>query len=529
MTFGQAIRGIFAKSNGYAAVRERNNGRNPVGIERKTEDEMLKGRKRTQLIATHREAFRNTTFSPATALQLQINVVGTTGGKLTVIGKDGGIDEQATKAFRHWAKHAEFTRGTSLNELLRMLLTQLTHIGGDFIAVLDCGELTHADDPSLRVKIFEPDQIRNIKDGLFKRLYPNGEYTQIGGLVRDKFDRIVSAFVGNSRDNDEFGEGEFIQLKPLTRAGDFSDSNWIHIGVFDRPNQGRGISPLAHIANNLDDLAAIQASEIQAAKINSGLGLILTDTETDVASAEDTRAWDNGGNDSGFDGVGGADNGNGGDDEAYEAELEAAENAALKQASNNLREGQSAIVKLGANRKLESFKIDRPNLNVIEMYDRIGDVSGSVLGLSPMFSRLKVQGSYSGARTEMVLARPVFEMWQKLLERNFLDWLAVRVLNALGFDSRDLEDRLLWSWAKREEVDEGANETATQKKFLNGEINLIDIHGADTEQFLDRRAAEERMCKERGLIPPWGVSVAGAQLQTPDATNEGKEDIDGED
>ena len=178
---GATVGRIFAKKPGYSLTR---GGRsNPVTPETKTEDAMMAGRKRLEVIATNRDDGRNSTFSPATSLQLRNNVVGTVGGRLTVVKADGSINVDATNAFRKWAKHAEFTRGISLNELLGQMLHQLTHLGGDFIAVLDRGELTHADAPTNRIKIFEPDQIRNIEDGEFARSF-GSSYTQTDGIVR---------------------------------------------------------------------------------------------------------------------------------------------------------------------------------------------------------------------------------------------------------------------------------------------------------------------------------------------------------
>ncbi|MBQ1429730.1 MAG: hypothetical protein IIZ06_08690, partial [Kiritimatiellae bacterium] len=79
---------IFAKAIGYDAVNRRGEGRSPVGVERGNEDAILPTRKRVQLVATQRDNFRNTTFSPATALQLQINVVGTEGGRVSFTTAD---------------------------------------------------------------------------------------------------------------------------------------------------------------------------------------------------------------------------------------------------------------------------------------------------------------------------------------------------------------------------------------------------------------------------------------------------------
>lgn len=509
-----SIRRIFAKAPGFAVVRDRNRGRDAVTVERKTDDQLRLGRKNLEIISSQREDYRNTTFSPATALQLQINVVGTCGGRVTVLDGNGGIDKDATRIFRKWAKHAEFTRGTALNDLLRLLLTNLTHVGGDFIAVFDDGILTSADDATFRVRIFEPDQIKNIPDGEFAALFPEKaadgkpKYVQINGFVKDYLGRIVSAFVGNPIDKDTFASGEYISLPRLSDPGIFTDSNWIHVGNFDRVNQTRGLSPLHHVQNQLTDLAAIQSSEVAAAKLNAGLGIVLTEgeTETDEPQRSLEEALDEA-------------TGTAVDDPEELARITAAENAALKTASQRMREGDSAVVRLNGNKKLEAFNNLRPNLNVVEFYDRMLDISGTVIGLTQMYTRLKPQGSYSAARAEMVMVSPVFEMWQKVLERGFLDWLAVRVLSAFGFGADDIEDRLLWEWPKMQPVDEGAAVNAMQKRLQIGDIDFVDMHGVDSDERIDRMAEIVRKFHDRGLVYPGEITTAGAQVAPP-AENE---------
>lgn len=358
-------------------------------------------------------------------------------------------------------------------------------------------------------------------DGEFVTLYPankdgTNDYVQTDGIVRDKFGRVCAAFVGSDLKATRYAHGQYMHLK-LATPGDFTSSNWVHVSAAERPSQCRGISPLVHVANNLADLSDMQGSEVQGAKLNSALALMLTEDDSGVP-ADASR---------GFAEEDGDADGDLSDEEReaaekMEREIQSQEDAALKQAADNLRQGMSAIVKLDAKKKLESFKSDRPNINVIEMYDRISDLSGTVLGLPKMYSRLSVGGSYSQARTEIVLARPVFKKWQKFLERNFLDWLAVRVLTAHGFRSVGLEDRLAWTWPDIEPVDEGAYQTALQKKFQNCEVNLIDLKGADREAFVRQRAAEQKLFDSLGLVAPWQIGKSGGMIE-PTETNEKEE------
>lgn len=486
---------IFAKSAGYNLVTRWADNR--PSVERKSEDGLMSGVKRLEVIASNRDDLRNTAFSPATALQLRLNTIGTIGGRLTVVDADGRVNKEATTTFRRWAKHCEFTRGDSLNELLGELLTILTHNGGDFIAVFDDGCLTGVVNPTFRVKIFEADQILNIEDKVFAERFGDG-YTQTHGIVRDRFGRVCAAFVGGSIVGREyFAEGEYITLK-LPVPGDFESGNWVHVAACERPNMARGIASVTHLADNLRDLEVMKDCEVASAKANAALGLIFS--ETDPNTAVDASPYGEA-----------PDNLTPSQAAALAALESASENAALKQASVSLSAGKSAVVKLRPNTKLDLVDSKRPNVRTLEFYDRLHVTCGAVLGLPSMYTDLKPQGSYSGARAEMALARPTFEAWQKFMERHLLDWLAARVAAAYGLNIDDCG--LIWSWPELDALDEGAHESALQKAFLNGEKNLVDIHGADTEAFLDRRKTETEMYHARGLTAPWEVTVAGAVIE----------------
>ena len=505
---------IFAKAPGYDAVNKRGEGRAAVAPERGNEDSILASRKRVQLIATQRDAFRNTTFTPATALQLQINVVGTEGGRVSFTTADATFNDEAGRAFRKWARRCNFTDGTSLNELLQLLLVQLTHNGGDFIAVFDDGCLTGGRG-SGKVRIFESDEIKNVEDDEFVRAFgKDTSFVQQNGIVYDEFGRIVGAFVSSAgRQDDAFKKGEYIYLK-LGTPGDFGEASWILVANRWRVNQGRGVSTATHVTNLLQDLADTQGSEVQAAKLNAGLGLVVTD---ETPAAEDPIDNGDGGGDytlpSAPEGVS--------QETAQEiADIEAAEDNALRRASMQLVAGQSAVVKLTNNKKLDSFKTERPNLDTVKFITDQRIEAGTVFGLPSCFTTLKPEGSYTSARASMVMAERAFQRLRKALERGFLDWLALHFCKWAGFElPDDVESCIRWRWPEMLEVDEGAYQTAVQKEYINAVRNLDPL----TEDFfIEERARQTEKFHSRGLVAPWEVSQAGAQLapSEPDKTEE---------
>ena len=494
---------IFAKAIGYDAVNKRGEGRAAVGVERDNEDAILPSRKRMQLVATQRDAFRNTTFTPATALQLQINVVGTDGGRVSFTTADEGFNSAAGSAFRKWAKRCNFTDGTPLNEMLQILLVQLTHNGGDFIAVFDDGCLTGGRG-SGKVRIFESDEIKNVTDAEFASIFgKDTRKTQQNGIVYDEFGRIIGAFVSShGRNDEEFKAGDYLHLK-LDTPGDFADSCWILVANRWRVNQGRGVSTATHVTNLLQDLADTQGSEVQAAKLNAGLGIVVTDEMQQAEQPDISHGWDDG------DDVGEVST-----DTANElAEIDAAENAALKKASSQLRAGQSAILKLANGKKVDSFKTERPNLDTVRFITDQRIEAGTVFGLPSCFTTLKPEGTYTSARAAMVMAERAFQRLRKMLERSFLDWIATRFCVWAGFAlPEDFDSCIRWRWPEMLEVDEGAYQTALQKEYVNAVRNLDPL---TEDYFIAERARQTEKFHAAGLVAPWEITQAGAQVAAP--------------
>lgn len=507
---------IFAKAIGYDAVNKRGDGRTAVGVERGNEDAILPSRKRAQLVATQRDAFRNTTFSPATALQLQINVVGTEGGRVSFTTAEEAFNKSAGRAFRKWARRCNFTDGTPLNEMLQLLLIQLTHNGGDFIAVFDDGILTGGRG-SGKVRIFESDEIKNVEEAEFVRVFgKDTSYVQQNGIVYDGFGRICGAFVSTAgRQDDTFTEGKYIHLK-LATPGDFENSNWILVANRWRVNQGRGVSTATHVTNLLQDLADTQGSEVQAAKLNAGLGIVVTDDTPVAVEGEGEGDWT----------VGDGGEAVSSDTAAEMAEIEAAENSALKRAGSAMLSGQSAIVKLSGGKKLDSFKTERPNLDTVKFITDQRIEAGTVFGLPSCFTTLNPAGTYTSARASMVMAERAFLRLRKILERDFLDWLATRFCIWDGFAlPEDFESCIRWRWPEMLEVDEGAYQTALAKEYTNAVRNLDPL---TEDYFIAERQRQTDKFHAAGLVAPWEISQAGAQLEAPKEDSEKNSNLDKE-
>ena len=502
---------VQAKAPGYDAPKGRgaNAQLDAATIEKKSESKLITERERLKLIAMQRDSLRNTVFSPATAQQVQINTVGTVGGKLTVTTADARFNEEASGAFRSWARQAGFTDAMHFNEQLSLMATLLTHNGGDFIAMFDNGELTTAPG-SGRLAIFESDQIKPVDEGIFRKLYGDRAY-QDHGLVKDRFARIIGAFVGARRDDDEtrgddtFKEGEFLHLKLKTPA-DFSDSSWTFVANTWRPNQGRGIATATYAVGEIQHMADIIASEIIAGKLNSSIGLI--EKNTDGTATDDSRRE-----------FIGADEADG----LTEEEL-AAYNSDLRDSVKALQTGGAAIFREMPGRSLESFKADRPAVNTVEFVKKIEGMATTPFGFGRLFATLDPESSYIASRGAMVLARKSFERLQKKLERNVLDWLAPKVLKYYGLIlPANIADCLFWTWPDMVEIDESAFQTALEKRYSNFESTLKSRHGAEWRKYVDALSEEVAYCAEHGILHPCLRTVSGGQVEAEPAPEEKKE------
>lgn len=512
----------FAKAPGWSAIRDRDKGREAVMPEHKGEDGLSSGYAQVRLIAAQREAYRNTVFSPATAQQLKVNVVGVPGGRLTFTTDDETFNRSAGTAFRRWARHAEFAKGKSFNEVLKLLLVELTHHGGDFIAVFDDGILTGGKG-SGKIRVFEADEIANVTDAHFAKAWGKG-YHQTKGIVTDRFGRVCGAFVSNAlRGRDVFDDPKKVIALRLGTPADWTDSNWIFVSQDWRLGQIRGTATVTHIVNTLDDIQSIVSSEVQAAKINSALGVIVSDRE---AQPDNSGLRGLGPT---TEGVGGEDGMAGADDS--DAPVEPPPAATI----TGLREGMAAIVDVAPGKQVQSFDTKRPNLNVSQF---IRDQTGAcitVFGMGLTYATLDPATSYSAFRGAMKLASLSFVDLQKKLERDFCDWVALRAVAWLGYKApENVDECLFWQWAKMPEIDEGAYQSALEKKFANLGASLKGEQGSDWMANIDQTRREIAYCKfgaaweshlgEVQVVHPSERTVSGQIAEQPENESDGGEE-----
>lgn len=505
-----SARAMFGRSTAGWRTAETDERRVTPSRETKSEDKILPLDKRLRLLSSARDNFRNTTFSPATAQQLKINVIGSQGGKLTLTTADGAWNESAGRWFSRWERHAEFTNGLHLNKQLQLGLVQLTHGGGDFVLIFDDGSLTGGTG-SGRIRMFESDEIANISETAFKDRYGGRGWTQSNGLIYDQFGRHIGCFVSSS----QRGEVEFAEGKYLTLLRDPSEppeaSFWLYVGQFWRPNQGRGIPTVAHISSAIDEMETATTAELAAAKLNAHIALKVTENQTEPASTDDIER--------------GIANLSAGlpapspSDPTSTADASADTEQPIEFAM--LKSGLAGVWSAPPGQNLDSFDTARPNLNLTEFIRDLKGDATTVFGLGILYATLDPQQSYTAFRGAMLMAWGTFEQMQKEFERGVLDWIGVRALEwaaARGFIApppEDFDTAFAWAWPTMREVNETDAQSALEKKFTNGETNLQQRHGAEWRKFVDQQSDEIRYCEEKGVTHPSRRTANGSVTEAP--------------
>lgn len=125
-------------------------------VERTGEDEVFNAYGRGKFLDLARNATRNSSTFNGILKQLDLNVVGTKGGK-AIFNFDGS--DKVRDEFSRWTRDADFFDGLSFNTVLKLILKTYI-LGGDMVLMFDDGLI----EDSGKLVIYEPDEIGNTSD-----------------------------------------------------------------------------------------------------------------------------------------------------------------------------------------------------------------------------------------------------------------------------------------------------------------------------------------------------------------------------
>lgn len=484
------------------------------------EDSALPAWNRLKMLNLARQGARNGDSMRSLLRQMELNVVGTVGGKATFAFPDAADKAAAMRrAFAAWARHAEFSDGLPLSKVLQ-LIVDTKFIGGDMVLLFDDGLI----EDSGRLLAFEPDEIGDIpKDWLAEKV-PGAVQRQ--GRIYNGNGRFIGVTVSRKyRGDTQFKKDPdgvlFLMQDPAEELQD-----WVMLREVWRFNQGRGVPPVAAPLDSLLDLESVTKYEVQSAMKNAQtLGQVYSTLQA----------------------AGGADS----EEDELDPELarQAAQAAAQVESEANGESGEAAADAAGAEIEEDTFELDnikgsgaifdllpdgykmelldtkRPNPNVEGFVKWLSARSGAAVGLAKCYANMEATASYTAFRGEQVMSWPTFEECQKSLEREVCDWVIRKW--AKWADRKGLlpvkppdgwSEYVTWSWPTMREVDVKRTAEAKKVQLETGLITLSDIFPGDPDGHMQEIAKDIERFHRIGLVHPM-EKIAGNP-----ATTENKEE-----
>lgn len=475
--------------------------------ERRSEDEILNSYGRGKLLDLARNATRNSSTFNAILKQLDLNVVGTSGGKVITNFENS---QQTRDAFAKWTRDADFFDGLSFNTLLKLILKTYI-LGGDMVLMFDDGLL----EDSGKLVVYEPDEIGSTTDDAIAQRY--------GAFARQSLGRVYNGngrFIGCVVSRSQRGAETFDPTKSyfLRRDPDASmfDSFWLMPRNVFRVAQGRGVTPLTSSLATILDLEDLCGFEIAAAKKNAQtLAQVLQETNSSTEDEVVPSAFDEN-----------TDFENMTDDEIREA-------VKVEQQSNVQTMSLDRVVAAGAIYQVmpEGFKMElldtkHPTSTMPEFINWLAGRSAAPFGLAREFATLQPSGE--SFRANQLFSERAFQEGQKFLEQ-ICDWCFWRwslwaskrgIISPISFESMQYVD---WSWPKMDELDENSYQDAVAKKLRNLTGSYRDILGADWKEKLSTIRDEIDWCKSENLPHPAYSMCSGGERTGVDQTSDGEQ------
>ena len=493
--------------------------RRRASIEYAGEDAALPYWARAKMINFARQGMRNGDSLRGLVKQMELNVVGTVGGRATFAFPDRTAAAKVRGAFAAWARECEFADDLPLSEVLRLVVTT-KFLGGDMVLLFDDGLV----EDSGKIIAFEPDEIANIAPEWFKAKFPQG-WSQHQGRIYNANGRFVGVTVSHKyRGLSQFPKDENGVIF-LTKDADADVQDWTMLRDVWRFNQGRGAPSVAAPLDSLLDLESVTKYEVQSAMKNAQtLGQILQDAKKDENADDvpeeldrdllrDAGALpDENGNLPAEGGAAPAEGGPLPDESAGDD----AEDLVL----DNIK-GSGAIFDLmPEGLKMELLDTKRPNPNVEVFVKWLAARAGFAVGMGRVYSTGEAVASYTAFRGEQVMTWPMFEQWQKNLERGVCDWVLAKwsgwAVRHGKIDASMLPEgwqgRVAWTWPQMREVDAKATAEAKKVMLENGLLTFAEIYPGDPDEFKERLKRDLDMCAELGIVHPINRSASGGTL-----------------
>lgn len=477
-------------------------------VEHRNEDEIFNSYGRGKALDLARNATRNSSTFNAILKQLDLNVVGTKGGKAIFNFNNA---DPIKAAFSRWTREADFFDGLPFNTLLKLILKTYV-LGGDMVLMFDDGLI----EDSGKLVVYEPDEIGNTTDEAIKRHF--GKYAhQSLGRVYNGNGRFIGAVVSRSQRGAEVFDPKMSYFLARDPDESWFDSFWLMPRNVFRVAQGRGVTPLTSSLATIIDLEDLCGFELAAAKKNAQtLAQVLQDANSSEEDAVEPSAFDS---DTDFSQM---------SDVEVEAIVKAAQEANVQQTMtlDKVNAAGAIYQVMPEGYKMEILDQKHPNANMPDFIRWLAGRSAAPFGLSQQFATLQTDGA--SFRAEQIVTWPAFYEAQKFLEQ-ICDWTIYRwslwaqkrgIINSVP---NDFVARTSWSWPTMDEIDENAHQDAVEKKLRNMTGSYADELGSDWKEKLTAIKEEIDWFKQNNLPHPAFNQISGGERTGVDVMSDGTE------
>ena len=461
------------------------NLRKPPVLEWDTEDVMLPGWSRAQIIACTRNLYRKTSAARAQINVIRRHAYGT--GPTLVLYPEA--DAPAARWFNtEWSPHADARGILDLDRFNSALFTNWI-LDGDALIFFDAAGVI----PGSEGKMWgwEADQLLTIHGGDWKESHnqiaealevPAGlTLKQADGIIADEYGRVWGFAASHKRG------GACVRYRP----GDASANQCAIIRNGParllvspwRLGQTRGEPDLATSADDHQYIQQIRAALLTSLNVQALIALFVK-SENPAGKAEARR------------------------EDASTTTVPTGERMANYRNFEKLSKGAIEYGHQGDDvHPLDMSK--RNDVNAIALLESAQNAAGYGMGLARLYAQGKSDGSYSGSMAEENLSWPTILEWRKLFERVVLDFEAVSAIDwavRKGHTTDPGEGwrtRIGWTkWPERQAINPGDAASARKTDLEIGKISWTDMHGPAAEQKLAELGRQILAGRDAGYFAP---------------------------
>ena len=478
-------------------------------VETGDEETILSTWKRLQGLDLSRDLLRNDPATHGLAKTLRVQTIGDAGQLQFNDNTGDPWYEEAVAFWNEWARTADFIDGSTFREIQQLAVSSLA-FEGDFVVVLDVGQLSTVPPGSGKLCLFEADQIVNLAPEDFAPYAAQG-WTQTSGILRDKLGRRVGVIVSNERGRESVPASRaFVLTMDPDRP---EDAPWRYVGRKFRFRQLRAVPDSISTLQTAIDSYEMLNLEIMSGKVSaSRYGAIIEAPNV------------NGLVPSGF-----ADGDAGTNEDEERADLEDEKAALDADGLEHYTGGNFDLLPAGSALQFDNGQ--RPSPNVQGFIDWGSDLIGRAHAIPHAVMRQKADSSYTAYRGDLLFGFMTHRDNRQFLEDNFSDPVARMVLRwamrsgRLSADAPEGWERVIaWQYPALPSIDPQKEQAALAQQLKSGLTTFRDILGPAWKKKLEQLGDEVAWIRSQGL--PLSVLETASGATVADERDERNADND---